>query len=265
MKERLDILLTQQGFFESREKARAAIMSGQVYINNVRFDKPGTAVLTSSQIEIRGNTCPYVSRGGYKLEKALDVFAVDPTGFICADAGASTGGFTDCLLQHGAQKIFAIDVGYGQLAWTLRNDARVVCMERKNLRYMTPDELGQPIDLFTLDVSFISLRLVLPAVASMLKPGGEVICLIKPQFEAGREQVGKKGVVHDPAVHLQVLQNFIADAASLGYCVRALSWSPIKGPEGNIEFLGYLQQGSNMQAELNPAEVVFLANEALKG
>ena len=265
MKQRLDVLLTKLGDFESREKARAAIMSGQVYVNGSRLDKPGMQVAEDAQIEVRGNVCPYVSRGGWKLEKALDVFGVDPTGMICGDAGASTGGFTDCLLQHGAQKVFAIDVGYGQLAWSLRNDPRVVCMERKNLRHMTPEEIGQPLDLFTLDVSFISLRLVLPAVAAMLRPRGQVLCLIKPQFEAGKDQVGKKGVVHDPAIHRQVLERFVENARELGFTVLGLSWSPVKGPEGNIEFLGHLSLGQDDQPILDPAGVVEDANQALKG
>ena len=265
MKQRLDVILTQRGAFESREKARAAIMSGQVYVNGARLDKPGMQVAEDAEIEVRGSVCPYVSRGGWKLEKALDVFGVDPAGCVCGDAGASTGGFTDCLLQHGAAKVYAIDVGYGQLAWSLRNDPRVVCMERKNLRYMTPEEIGQPLDLFTLDVSFISLRLVLPAVAAMLRPQGQVLCLIKPQFEAGKDQVGKKGVVHDPAIHRQVLERFIEDAQALGFTVRALSWSPVKGPEGNIEFLGHLHLGRDEQPAMDPAGVVEAANQALKG
>ncbi len=239
-KERLDILLVQQGLCDSRSKAQALIMSGEVYVDGQKCDKAGTPILTTAQIEVRGNACPYVSRGGLKLEKALRDFGVDPTGYVCSDSGASTGGFTDCLLQKGAKKVFAIDVGYGQLAWSIRTDPRVVCMERTNIRYVTPEQLGEPLDLSVVDVSFISLKIVLPAIQALLKPTGQVLCLIKPQFEAGKEKVGKKGVVRDPEVHKEVLDHFLALAAELNFTVRNLTFSPVKGPEGNIEFLGHL-------------------------
>lgn len=239
-KERLDVLLTQKGLCESRAKAQALIMSGEVYVDGQKCDKAGTAVEESASIEIHGNHCPYVSRGGLKLEKALRDFGIDPNGWVCSDSGASTGGFTDCLLQKGAKKVFAIDVGYGQLAWSIRTDPRVVCMERTNIRYVTPEQLGEPLDFSVVDVSFISLRLVLPAIKALLKPTGQLVCLIKPQFEAGKDKVGKKGVVRDPTVHCEVLEGFLALAAKLGLTVRNLTFSPVKGPEGNIEFLGHL-------------------------
>ena len=233
-KERLDVLLVSLGLAESRAKAQATIMAGEVYVNGQKADKSGMEVDITSNVEVRGSACPYVSRGGLKLEKALRNFGVDPTGYVCSDSGASTGGFTDCLLQQGASKVFAIDVGYGQLAWKIRNDPRVVVMERTNIRYVTPEDLGQPLDLSVIDVSFISLSLVLPVVKTLLKPTGQVLCLIKPQFEAGRDKVGKKGVVRDAAVHEEVLQNFISLAKSLGFTIRNLTFSPVKGPEGNI-------------------------------
>ena len=206
-KERLDVLLVSLGLAESRAKAQATIMAGEVYVNGQKADKSGMEVDITSNVEVRGSACPYVSRGGLKLEKALRNFGVDPTGYVCSDSGASTGGFTDCLLQQGASKVFAIDVGYGQLAWKIRNDPRVVVMERTNIRYVTPEDLGEKLDLSVIDVSFISLSLVLPVVKTLLKPMGQVLCLIKPQFEAGRDKVGKKGVVRDAAVHEEVLQN----------------------------------------------------------
>ena len=233
-KERLDVLLVSLGLAESRAKAQATIMAGEVYVNGQKADKSGMEVDITSNVEVRGSACPYVSRGGLKLEKALRNFGVDPTGYVCSDSGASTGGFTDCLLQQGASKVFAIDVGYGQLAWKIRNDPRVVVMERTNIRYVTPEDLGQPLDLSVIDVSFISLSLVLPVVKTLLKPTGQVLCLIKPQFEAGKDKVGKKGVVRDAAVHEEVLQNFITLAKSLDFTIRNLTFSPVKGPEGNI-------------------------------
>lgn len=239
-KERLDLLLTEKGLCDSRSRAQAIIMSGEVYVDGQKCDKAGTAVDRNAVIEVRGNSCPYVSRGGLKLEKAMRDFGIDPTGYVCSDSGASTGGFTDCLLQRGASKVYAIDVGYGQLAWRIRTDPRVVCMERTNIRYVTPDMIGQPLDLSVVDVSFISLKLVLPAIQALLKPTGQVVCLIKPQFEAGKDKVGKKGVVRDPAVHAKVLQAFLALAQSLHFTVKNLTYSPVKGPEGNIEFLGHL-------------------------
>ncbi len=232
--------MTELGLCDSRNRAQALIMSGEVYVDGQKCDKAGTQISEDARIEVRGNVCPYVSRGGLKLEKALRDFGVDPTGCVCSDSGASTGGFTDCLLQKGAKKVFAIDVGYGQLAWAIRNDPRVVCMERTNIRYVTPEQLGEPLDLSVVDVSFISLRIVLPAIRALLKPTGQIVCLIKPQFEAGKDKVGKKGVVRDPKVHEEVLNGFLALAAELGMTVRNLTFSPVKGPEGNIEFLGHL-------------------------
>lgn len=240
VKKRLDVLLTEQGYAENRTKAQAIIMSGIVYADGQKADKPGTAYEETVSIEVRGGACPYVSRGGLKLEKALRDFGVKPEGFVCSDSGASTGGFTDCLLQQGARKVFAIDVGYGQLDWKIRSDPRVVVMEKTNIRYVTPEQLGEPLDLSVVDVSFISLKIVLPAIRALLKPAGQVLCLIKPQFEAGREKVGKKGVVREKSTHVEVLQGFVELADSLGFHILGLTYSPVKGPEGNIEFLGHL-------------------------
>ena len=240
VKKRLDVLLTEQGYAENRTKAQAIIMSGIVYADGQKADKPGTAYEETVSIEVRGGACPYVSRGGLKLEKALRDFGVKPEGFVCSDSGASTGGFTDCLLQQGARKVFAIDVGYGQLDWKIRSDPRVVVMEKTNIRYVTPEQLGEPLDLSVVDVSFISLKIVLPAIKALLKPTGQVLCLIKPQFEAGREKVGKKGVVREKSTHVEVLQGFVELADSLGFHILGLTYSPVKGPEGNIEFLGHL-------------------------
>lgn len=239
-KERIDVLLVEKGFFESREKAKASIMAGIVYANEQKVDKAGEEVPVDAVLEVRGNVCPFVSRGGLKLAKAVKNFEIDLTDKVCIDIGASTGGFTDCMLQNGAKKVFSIDVGYGQFAWKLRQDPRVVCMERTNIRYVTPEDLGENTDFASIDVSFISLTKVLPVAFSLTKDTGEVVCLIKPQFEAGREQVGKKGVVRDPAVHKEVIEKIIKFSESLGFVVKALSFSPIKGPEGNIEFLLYL-------------------------
>jgi 23S rRNA (cytidine1920-2'-O)/16S rRNA (cytidine1409-2'-O)-methyltransferase len=237
---RLDTLLVEKGYFDSREKAKAVIMSGDVFINGQRADKPGTAYAEDSTIEVRGSALKYVSRGGLKLEKALDYFGGDPAGKVCIDCGASTGGFTDCMLQRGAKKVYSVDVGYGQLAWSIRSDERVVVMERTNVRYLTADMFPERPSFATIDVSFISLSLILPAVRQVLTDNGEVFCLIKPQFEAGRDKVGKKGVVRDPAVHVEVLENFLVNAESSGFFVENLTFSPIKGPEGNIEYLGHL-------------------------
>ncbi len=264
-KERLDVLLVSLGLAESRAKAQATIMAGEVYVNGQKADKSGMEVDITSNIEVRGSACPYVSRGGLKLEKALKNFGVDPTGYVCSDSGASTGGFTDCLLQQGASKVFAIDVGYGQLAWKIRNDPRVVVMERTNIRYVTLEDLGEPLDLSVIDVSFISLGLVLPVVKTLLKPTGQVLCLIKPQFEAGKDKVGKKGVVRDPAVHEEVLQNFISLAKSLDFTIRNLTFSPVKGPEGNIEFLAHLSMQPGEDSYLAPGNLVAQAHAALKG
>ena len=264
-KERLDVLLTARGLAESREKARAIIMSGEVFVGDQRVDKAGTMVDPAAEIEVRGHVCPYVSRGGLKLEKALRDFGIRPEGFVCSDSGASTGGFTDCLLQQGAKKVVAIVVGYGQLAWKIRMDPRVVCMERTNIRYVTPEDLGEPLDLSVVDVSFISLSIVLPAIRALLKPEGQVVCLIKPQFEAGKGKVGKKGVVRDPAVHLEVLESFTALAKRLDFTICNLTFSPVKGPEGNIEFLGHLSRVPGEDRCPPLAELVRTAHETLKG
>lgn len=241
-KKRLDILLLEKGLCPSRERARTAIMEGIVYVNGQKADKPGDQVSETAALEVREKGLVFVSRGGKKIEKALDVFRIDPAGQIILDVGASTGGFTDCLLQHGAAKVYAVDVGYGQLAWKLRQDARVVCMERTNIRYLTREQLAETPSFCVIDVSFISLKLVLPVVSSLLAEDGSTVCLIKPQFEAGRGKVGKKGVVRDPSVHLEVLEQFPEHAHRAGFRVCGLTYSPIKGPEGNIEFLGYLQK-----------------------
>lgn len=265
-KKRLDVLLTEQGYADTRSKAQAIIMSGQVYVNGQKEDKPGTAFEEAVSIEVRGAVCPYVSRGGLKLEKALRDFHVKPEGYVCSDSGASTGGFTDCLLQQGASKVFAIDVGYGQLDWKIRSDPRVVVMERTNIRYVTPEQLGEPLDLSVVDVSFISLKIVLPAIKELLKPNGQVLCLIKPQFEAGKEKVGKKGVVREPAVHQEVLDDFVALADSLEFAILGLTFSPVRGPEGNIEFLAHLSKSADaVGIRPDTADVVRQAHETLKG
>ncbi len=238
---RLDQRLFELGLAESREKAKATIMSGIVYVNGQKSDKPGTQVSDDAEIVVRGNACPYVSRGGFKLAKALEVFPVEPAGKVCIDCGASTGGFTDVLLKNGAAKVYAVDVGYGQLAWQLRQDIRVVVMERTNARALTPDMFPESMDLGVMDVSFISIRLILPALHGLLKPGGEVVCLIKPQFEAGKADVGKKGVVRDKAVHERVLREMCEFFPTAGYTLMGLDYSPIRGPEGNIEYLAYLK------------------------
>ena len=265
IKKRLDVLLTEQGYANSRAKAQAIIMAGQVYVDGQKADKPGISYEESVSIEVRGESCPYVSRGGWKLEKALRDFGVKPEGFVCSDSGASTGGFTDCLLQQGAKKVFAIDVGYGQLDWKIRSDPRVVVMERTNIRYVTPEQLGEPLDLSVIDVSFISLKIVLPTIKTLLKPDGQVLCLIKPQFEAGREKVGKKGVVRDPETHKEVLDAFVALAGELGFSILGLTFSPVKGPEGNIEFLGHLTLSAVEGIQPDTAAVVVDAHTALKG
>lgn len=264
-KKRLDLLLTEQGLADTRTKAQALIMSGQVYVDGQKADKPGAPFEDTVRIEVRGNACPYVSRGGLKLAKALRDFGVDPTGFVCSDSGASTGGFTDCLLQHGAKKVFAIDVGYGQLAWSIRSDPRVITMERTNIRYVTPEDLGEPLDLSVVDVSFISLKIVLPAIRELLKPTGQALCLIKPQFEAGKELVGKKGVVREPAVHKLVLDTFVELAHSLDFTILGLTYSPVKGPEGNIEFLAHLTRVPGGDIPLDTGAIVAAAHTALGG
>ena len=263
VKKRLDVLLTEQGYADTRSKAQAIIMSGQVYVNGQKADKPGVSYEETVELEVRGAVCPYVSRGGLKLEKALRDFGVKPEGYVCSDSGASTGGFTDCLLQQGARKVFAIDVGYGQLDWKIRSDPRVVVMERTNIRYVTPEQLGEPLDLSVIDVSFISLKIVLPAIKELLKEDGQVLCLIKPQFEAGKEKVGKKGVVRDKETHKEVLDNFVALAAEMNFTILGLTFSPVKGPEGNIEFLGHLTLKDVPGIVPDTVQVVDQAHQAL--
>jgi 23S rRNA (cytidine1920-2'-O)/16S rRNA (cytidine1409-2'-O)-methyltransferase len=262
-KKRLDVLLTERLYAETRSKAQAIIMSGNVYVNGQKADKPGMSFEETVEIEVRGAVCPYVSRGGLKLEKALRDFGVKPEGFVCSDSGASTGGFTDCLLQQGAKKVFAIDVGYGQLDWKIRSDERVVVMERTNIRYVTPDDLGEPLDLSVIDVSFISLKIVLPTIKTLLKPTGQVLCLIKPQFEAGKDKVGKKGVVREPETHKEVLDSFVALANELNFKILGLTFSPVKGPEGNIEFLGHLSLDNVEGIQPDTAKVVADAHKTL--
>ena len=247
MKERLDVLLVKKGLAESREKAKAIIMSGIVYVDNNKEDKAGQTFNEDALIEVRGNTLRYVSRGGLKLEKAMNCFGVTLEGKIAMDVGASTGGFTDCMLQNGAVKVYSVDVGHGQLAWKLRNDERVVCMEKTNIRYVTPDDVADKIDFASIDVSFISLKKVLPAVYDLLTDVGEVVCLIKQQFEAGREMVGKKGVVREQSVHVEVVDMIVSFAREMGFVTLDLSYSPIKGPEGNIEYLLYITKDTSRE------------------
>ena len=243
MKERLDVILVKQGHAPSREKARAIIMSGNVYVNGQKEDKAGTFFDEAKiALEVRESALRYVSRGGLKLEKAVEAWGLSLADKVCMDIGASTGGFTDCMLQRGASKVYAVDVGHGQLAWKLRGDERVVCMEQTNFRYVVPEDIGEPLDFASVDVSFISLTKILIPARNLLKRGGEMVCLIKPQFEAGREKVGKNGVVRDSAVHEEVLSHFLEHAAESGLSVSDLSYSPIRGPEGNIEYLGYLKK-----------------------
>ncbi|MFZ5985796.1 MAG: TlyA family RNA methyltransferase [Bacillota bacterium] len=241
-KERLDVLLVDRGYFESREKAKSSIMAGVVFVNDHKEDKPGVKVDIDSVINIKENVHPYVSRGGLKLEKAIKAFNIGLEGKTAIDIGASTGGFTDCMLKNGALKVFAIDVGYGQLAWELRNDQRVVCMERTNIRYVEPEQLGTLTDFASVDVSFISLKKVIPVAIKLTNDSGELLCLIKPQFEAGREKVGKHGVVRDAKVHEDVIGRIISFSLENGLRVKGLDYSPIKGPEGNIEYLIYLSK-----------------------
>ncbi len=261
MKKRLDLLMMERALAPSREKAKAYIMSGDVYVDGQKEDKAGTMFPETVKIEVRGNTLPYVSRGGLKLEKAMNHFGVALDGKVCMDVGASTGGFTDCMLQNGAVKVYSIDVGYGQLDWKLRNDPRVVCMEKTNIRYVVPDDIQEAADFSSIDVSFISLTKVLLPVRELLTGTGEIVCLIKPQFEAGRKKVGKKGVVRDPAVHLEVIEKVMEYAMSISLEPAHLSFSPIKGPEGNIEYLLHLKKRPEGTAvvsclETQPEEVV---------
>lgn len=251
MKERLDVLLVKQGLAQSREKARAVIMAGDVFVDGQREDKAGTSFDESKvHIEVRGTALKYVSRGGLKLEKAMNQFGLTLDGKVCMDIGASTGGFTDCMLQNGAVKVYSVDVGHGQLAWKLRNDERVVCMEKTNFRYMTPADIADKLDFASVDVSFISLTKILLPARNLLKDGGQMVCLIKPQFEAGREKVGKKGVVREPEIHEEVVHKILDFADLVGFHILNLEFSPIKGPEGNIEYLVYLEKDQERNAEL---------------
>lgn len=266
MKERLDVLLVKKNLAESREKAKAVIMAGNVFVDGQREDKAGSTFAPDVKIEVRGHTLPYVSRGGLKLEKALAGFDVDVRGKVCTDVGASTGGFTDCMLQNGAKKVFAIDVGRGQLDWKLRNDPRVVCMEKTNIRYVTPEDIGEPVDFSSVDVSFISLTKVLVPIRNYLTADGEVVALIKPQFEAGREKVGKKGVVREKSTHVEVIHKIMDYAVSVGFDLCALDFSPIKGPEGNIEYLIHLKKSSGETGTdrgIDPESVATKAFETL--
>ena len=263
-KVRLDVALVEGGFAESREKAKRLIMAGIVYVNNQKSDKAGNTVKPDDVIEVRGQALKYVSRGGLKLEKAMTVFPIDLSGFICADIGASTGGFTDCMLQNGASKVYAIDVGYGQLDWKLRTDERVVNLERTNFRYVTREQIPEELDFASVDVSFISLSLILPVMRTLLKDGGSAVCLIKPQFEAGKENVGKKGVVREKSVHIAVINKIIGLLEENKFSLLGLDFSPVKGPEGNIEYLCYIRKEEDFQiGDFSAEEVVEKSYEAL--
>ena len=264
-KQRLDLALFARGFAESREKAKALIMAGQVYVNGQKAQKSGDTVKDADVLEVRGEKMPYVSRGGYKLEKAVAAFALELSDCVCMDIGASTGGFTDCMLQNGAKNVYAIDVGYGQLAWSLRSDKRVVNLERTNFRYVTREQVPEEIDFASVDVAFISLRLIVPVMHELLKADGQAVCLIKPQFEAGREHVGKKGVVRDKAVHETVVREICAFLLESGFSLLHLDYSPIKGPQGNIEYLVHIRKSAEPQSflTLGAAEVVAASHAAL--
>mgnify|MGYP000391665093 CR=1 FL=1 len=262
MKERLDVLLVKRNLAESREKAKAVIMSGIVYVDGQKEDKAGSMFDETANVEVRGTTLKYVSRGGLKLEKAMTHFGVTLEGKICMDVGASTGGFTDCMLQNGAVKVYSVDVGHGQLAWKLRNDERVVCMEKTNIRYVTPEDLGEPVDFSSIDVSFISLTKVLGAIRAYLTDDGEIVALIKPQFEAGREKVGKKGVVREKSTHHEVIEKVTEFAVSIGFSVLEITFSPIKGPEGNIEYLVHLKKCPEEEAKIETKELDQVVDEA---
>ena len=264
-KTRLDVLLTERGLAPSRERAKALVMAGIVYAGGVKIEKAGDMVASDAIIEVRGEDIPYVSRGGLKLQKAITAHNLDLTGAVCADIGASTGGFTDCMLQHGARRVYAVDVGYGQLAWKLRTDERVVNLERTNIRYVTEEQIPEPLDFGSIDVSFISLTLVLPVLYRLLRDGGEGVCLVKPQFEAGKGKVGKKGVVREPEIHLEVLKKIFAFCGEIGFCVKGIHFSPIKGPEGNIEYLFYFKKSPESSAftDSDLAALVEASHQAL--
>ena len=257
--------MTDKGFFETKSKAQGAIMAGDVKINDEVITKAGYLLELKDHTRIEIKSLPFVSRGGLKLDKAVKAFDIDLKGRVCMDAGASTGGFTDCMLQNGAKYVYAVDVGYGQLAWSLRSDPRVVCMERTNVRYLTAEQIPEPLDFGTVDVSFISLKLILPALRGILKPDGQVVWLVKPQFEAGREKVGKKGVVRDPAVHLEVLRQFLQNAHEADFSVKEMTFSPIRGPEGNIEYLGHLCVGAGEPWNGDLSALVEASHGALEG
>lgn len=259
---RLDTAVFELGISESREKAKALIMAGQIYVNGMKAIKPGTTVNSTDKIELRGQTLAYVSRGGLKLEKAMKVFPIALDKKICMDIGASTGGFTDCMLQNGADKVYSIDVGYGQLAWKLRSDSRVVNLERTNFRYITHEQIPEEIDFASIDVSFISLKLIFPALIPLLKNNGECVCLVKPQFEAGKEKVGKKGVVREKSTHVEVIENVIKYAADNGFSVLNLDFSPVKGPEGNIEYLLYLKKAENSVCIIDTEKIIQVVEES---
>lgn len=262
-KKRLDLAVFELGFADSREKAKALIMAGQVYLNGQKELKSGANVKPDDKIEVRGEKMPFVSRGGYKLDKAVKAFGLSLADKICMDVGASTGGFTDCMLMNGAAKVYAVDVGYGQLAWKLRSDERVINLERTNFRYVTGEQIPDEIDFSSVDVSFISLKLILPVLNSLLSANGEAVCLVKPQFEAGREKIGKKGVVRDKAVHLEVINNCIGYAKDNGFAIKGLEFSPVKGPEGNIEYLLYLAKSDAEDAEISTSAVVEASHNEL--
>lgn len=263
---RLDLALFERGLCESREKAKALVMAGEVFLNSRKETKPGTRVKDEDKLEVRAKSCAYVSRGGLKLEKAVKAFSLDLKNRVCMDVGASTGGFTDCMLQNGAEKVYAVDVGYGQLAWKLRTDQRVISLERVNFRYITKEQVPEPVDFASVDVSFISLRLILPVLFGMLSQDGQAVCLIKPQFEAGREKVGKKGVVRDKEVHEEVINASIGYAKQSGFHLLGLDYSPIKGPCGNIEYLMHISKKSAHDRALPAAgEVVGLSHSELGG
>ena len=262
-KKRVDLLLVERGLMESRQKAQAVIMAGLVYSGERRCDKPGLTLDEAAPLEVRGQP-RYVSRGGLKLEKAMRSFPITLKDKIAADIGASTGGFTDCMLQNGAAKVYAVDVGYGQLAWSIRSDPRVVCLERTNARYLTTEQIPEPLDFASIDVSFISLGLILPALRPLMATNGQVAALVKPQFEAGKDKVGKKGVVRDPAVHLEVLEHFLIHAREADFSVKGLDFSPIRGPEGNIEYLGYLHAGAGENFDCDLKELVEHSHQTLR-
>lgn len=261
---RADVRLVELGLAPSREKARTLIMAGEVFIDTLRIDKPGTAVPEDALLTVREQAIPFVSRGGLKLDKAVRKYGLDFTDMVTMDVGASTGGFTDCMLQNGAAKVYAVDVGTNQLAWKLRTDPRVVCLEKTNARTLTAEQVPDPLDFASIDVSFISLKLIFPALYPLLRQGGEIACLIKPQFEAGREKVGKKGVIRDAAVHLEVLEHFLEHAKENNFTILGITYSPIRGPEGNIEYLGYLRKSEEQDADIDLRAVVTASHETLK-